>query len=542
MHDASPPSDKSATPTSATPASPTPTSASFGRDDPAGRGPRVVVVGGGFGGLAAARELEHAFRRRHLPAPEIVLLDRHNHHLFQPLLYQVATAGLSPADIAMPIRSILSDDRNVTVLLEDVQGIDPTRRVVRGTSGEHAYDYLVLACGANHSYFGHDEWEEHAPGLKTLEQATEIRRRILLAFELAEREPAKQREHLTMLVVGGGPTGVELAGAVGEISRYTLAKDFRRIDPAATRIILIEAAGRILQSFAPELARRAARDLEQLGVQIWTNARVSEIGRGYVKVENETIRASTVLWAAGVAPSPLGKDVSAKRDRAGRVEIGRDLTVAEHPEIFVVGDMASLRDERGQPLPGLAQVAMQQGRCAARNIAARAAGAALEEFRYVDKGSMATIGRRRAVAQIGERKVTGQRAWLLWLLVHVYFLIGFKNKIAVMFNWMWSYLTFAKGARLIVDKEWRSAHDAPSAKPGASGAVEGGAKAEEGRAAAAPTGAEIRQGAAGEPRATPRPPLPTPSEALTPGSGAASTPGASETEAAHVRPRGPGLH
>ena len=411
----------------------------------------VVVVGGGFGGLAVARGLRKA------RDVEVTLIDRRNHHLFQPLLYQVAMAGLSPAEIAAPIRSLLSAQRNTSVRLDEVYGVDTAERRIETSRGPLGYDLLVLACGARHAYFGHDAWEEHAPGLKSVEEATEIRRRVLSAYEQAEMEtdPVRQKMLLTFVVVGGGPTGVELAGALGEMSRFTLARDFRHIDPALARVILIEAGPRILPSFAPELARRATRDLESLGVQVWTSSAVTGIDAAGVDVGPERIQTATALWAAGVQPSPLAKSLGAPLDRVGRVQVEPDLSVPGHPEIFAIGDMACARGEDGKPLPGLAPVAKQEGAHVARNILRGLRGEPREPFRYKDRGQMATIGRSRAICDLGRVRFAGFVAWLAWLVVHIYFLVGFKNRLFVVLSWAWSYLTFRRGARLIVSRDWQ---------------------------------------------------------------------------------------
>ena len=413
----------------------------------------VVVVGGGFGGLAAARGLRKA------QDVEVTLVDRRNHHLFQPLLYQVAMAGLSPAEIAAPIRSLLSTQRNTSVRLDEVRAVDTAAKQVQTARGALPYDVLVLACGARHAYFGHDAWEEHAPGLKSVEEATEIRRRVLFAYEQAEMEtdPVRQKMLLTFVVVGGGPTGVELAGALGEMSRFTLARDFRHIDPALARVILIEAGPRILPSFPAELARRATRDLESLGVQVWTASAVTGIDAMGVDVGPERIQTATALWAAGVQASPLAKSLDAPLDRIGRVIVEPDLSVPGHPEIFAIGDMACVRDHDGRPLPGLAPVAKQQGACVAENILRASRGEARLPFRYRDRGQMATIGRSRAICDLRRVRFAGFPAWLAWLVVHIYFLVGFKNRLFVVLSWAWSYLTFRRGARLIVDRDWRSA-------------------------------------------------------------------------------------
>jgi NADH dehydrogenase len=392
------------------------------------------------------------------------LIDRRNYHLFQPLLYQVATAGLSPAEISGPIRGILSGYKNISVYLGNVSGVDLANKKIKTTNHEISYDYLLLACGAKHSYFAHPEWEENAPGLKTLEQATEIRRRILTAFEMAETETnlELQKQHLTFLIVGGGPTGVELAGAIAEISRQTLMKDFRHIDPSRTRVLLIEAGPRILAAFHPDLSRRAARDLEDLGVQIWTNTRVTEVRKDAAVLGDEMVKASTILWAAGVQPSSINKVLGMPLDRAGRVIIKEDLSLAGHPEVFVVGDQAYFPTNDGRGLPGLASVAMQQGIHAAKEILGDIKGKPRTNFKYLDKGQMATIGRRKAIAQIGNFRFGGFFAWLLWLFIHVYYLIGFKNKFFVIWQWAYAYFTAKRGARLIVDKEWRSQPQGPS--------------------------------------------------------------------------------
>lgn len=412
----------------------------------------VVVVGAGFAGVNVVKTLS---RRRDV---RITLIDRRNHHLFQPLLYQVAMAGLSPAEIAVPIRGLFSSARNTRVVQGEVTQIDRDARQVRGDFGTIAYDMLVLATGALHAYFGHEEWEEYAPGLKTLEQATEIRRRVLTAFELAEREtdPEVRRACLTFAIVGGGPTGVELAGAIGEMSRFTLARDFRNIDPKLTRVILIEAGTRILPMFAESLASKATRDLESVGVQVWTNSKVTSIDAEGVSVGDERINAGTVLWAAGVQASPLGGQLGATTDRSGRVTVGADLSIDGHPEIFVAGDLAHVTGANGNALPGIAPVALQQGRHIGRTIADELDGRARKPFRYVDKGQMATIGRSRAIVEVGGLHLSGFVAWLAWLVIHIYYLSGFQNRLLVLIQWAWSYLTFSRGARLIVSKHWRS--------------------------------------------------------------------------------------
>jgi NADH:ubiquinone reductase (H+-translocating) len=422
---------------------------------------KIAIVGAGFGGLNAAKALAGKADL------SLTVIDRRNHHLFQPLLYQVATAGLSPAEIAMPIRSILTGYANTHTVLANVLKVDAAGKTLLTDAGAVEFDYAILACGSKHSYFGHSEWEAHAPGLKTLEQATEIRRRVLLAFEMAEREtdPDRQKQLLTFVVVGGGPTGVELAGALAEISRFTLSQDFKNIDPARTRVMLIEAGPRVLASFSEKLAKRAARDLERLGVQIWTASRVTGVTADGVSLGTEALRAATVLWAAGVAPSSLGKTLGVPLDKVGRVIVEPDLSVKGFPYLFVIGDQACSTGKDGQALPGLAPVAIQQGRFAARTILADIAGKPRRPFRYFDKGQMATIGRMKAVAQTQQFQFAGLLAWLAWLVVHIYYLIGFKNRLFVIFTWAWAYVTFNRGARLIVQKEWRS-YPSPEAPKG----------------------------------------------------------------------------
>ncbi len=414
----------------------------------------VLILGAGFAGLNAARVLGKD------SAVEVTVLDRRNYHLFQPLLYQVAMAGLSPAEIASPIRSLLSKQKNTRVLLGTAEEISLSEKKVKGPFGELAYDYLLVATGAQHSYFGHEEWEDYAPGLKTLEQATEIRRRVLMAYELAEREtdPEKQKAFLTFVVIGGGPTGVELAGALGEISRHTFRKDFRRIDPRRTRVVLIEAGARILAGFSAESSAHALRDLEKLGVGVWTSTRVTKVNAEGVAMGEEFLKAATVIWAAGVQPSSLNAQLAAPADKQGRVKVQPDLSLPGHPEVFVAGDQV-LYEQDGKPLPGLAPVAMQQGRLAAHNILRRIRGEETQIFRYVDRGQMATIGRSRAVAEVGRLRFYGFLAWLAWLFVHIYYLIGFKNRLFVIVQWVWAYMAYGRGARLIVHKAWKLRED-----------------------------------------------------------------------------------
>jgi NADH dehydrogenase len=413
---------------------------------------RVVIVGAGFAGLNAAKRLGG------LDGVSVTVIDRSNHHLFQPLLYQVAMAGLSPADIAAPIRSLLSSYANIRVLMAEVTSIDLDRKRIRLDRGEEEFDYLILACGARHSYFGHDDWEPFAPGLKTLEQATEIRRRVLSAYEEAERATTDEarKRLLTFIVVGGGPTGVELAGAIGEMSRFTLAKDFRHINAASAHILLVEAGPRILPMFSPEQAARAARDLEALGVQIRIGRPVTQIDAEGADIGGERVPAATVLWAAGVKASPLGTRAGLKVDGQGRVLVEPDLSVSGHPNVFVAGDQAAFLHQTGKPLPGTAPVAMQEGQYLARLIRGEVAGRPREPFHFIDKGQMATIGRGRAIVEMGKFKISGFLAWLIWLVVHIYYLTGFKNRLLVVLQWAWSYLTFRRGARLIVPKDWHT--------------------------------------------------------------------------------------
>lgn len=414
--------------------------------------PRIVVVGAGFGGLNAARALARASAR-------VTVIDRKNFHTFQPLLYQVATAGLSPGEIAAPIRSILRGYKNIEVLMSEVTGFDLERRAVETGESKIPYDYLIVAAGASHSYFGHDEWEPLAPGLKTIEDALEIRRRVLLAFELAERQAAAGdgQSQLNFVVVGGGPTGVELAGTLAEISRHALAHEFRSIDPARTHILLLEGGPRVLPAYAEDLSRSAAQQLNHLGVEVRTSTMVTGIEPGAVDIGTTRISATVVLWAAGVAASPLGRKLAVGVDRAGRVPVLPDLSLPGHPEVFVIGDLAALKDKNGQLLPGVAPVAMQEGDFVAKLIRAEleagrghsGAVAARPKFHYWDKGSLATIGRAAAVAQFGSIHISGFIAWLAWLFVHILFLIGFRNRLLVFIQWAWSYVTYERGARLI---------------------------------------------------------------------------------------------
>jgi NADH:ubiquinone reductase (H+-translocating) len=406
--------------------------------------PRVVIVGGGFGGLYAARALGDA-------ALDVTVVDRTNHHVFQPLLYQVATASLSPSQIAYPIRGVLRRQRNTRVLLAEATAVDVAGHCVRLRDGELPYDHLILAAGVRHSYFGHPEWESLAPGLKTLEDALEVRSRILVAFERAEREPdpGRRRALLTFVVVGGGPTGVELAGAIGEIACNVMARDFRAIDTRTTRTILVEAGPRILPTFPAALSGKAERALARLCVTVRTSATVARVEDGAVWVGDDRVACGTVLWAAGVAASPLARSLGAPLDRAGRVIVNADLTLPGSPEVFVIGDLAACVDATGRTLPGLAPVAIQQGEHAARNLLRRLRGTSMEPFRYRDRGTMATIGRAAAVVDLGRLCLSGGFAWLLWCLIHILWLIGFRNRFLVMVEWAWAYLRFERSARLI---------------------------------------------------------------------------------------------
>ncbi len=407
---------------------------------------RVVIIGGGFGGLSAARELARE-------PVHVTLVDRSNHHLFQPLLYQVAMAGLSPGEIAVPIRAVLHRQENVRVLLAEVTGIDfAARRVLMREALPLDYDYVVIATGAENSYFGHDDWARVAPGLKDLDDAIEIRRRVLLAFEAAEREPdpTVQRQHLTFVVIGGGPTGVELAGAIAELATFVLARDFRAIQSDATRVVLVEGSERVLSSFDAKLSAEAAKSLTAMGVEIRTGLRVTAIDEAGVSCGGERISASTVLWAAGVRGSGLCQKLGLPVDRGGRVPVEQDCSVKDHPNVFVIGDAASFVPEGGSHgLPGVSPVAMQQGRFVARQIARSLSGAPRQRFRYRDKGSMATIGRSRAVAQVGKLQLSGFLAWMAWLVVHIFYLIDFRNRVVVLLDWAWAYFAYKRGARLI---------------------------------------------------------------------------------------------
>lgn len=408
---------------------------------------KVVIVGAGFGGLKAAKYLA---KDKNL---SITVMDKKNHHLFQPLLYQVATAGLSPAEIAVPIRTELSRRKNVEVLMAEVKNIDTEKKIIYFDQSSLRYDFLILACGATDSYFNHPEWENFAPGLKSIEQATEIRKKILMAFELAEKESdtRKKSELLTFNIVGGGPTGVELAGAIAEISRKTLNQDFRHINPNEARIILVEGGSRVLPQFHESLSAHALENLKSMGVEVRLKSRVTHMDAHGVKIGDETIRSPNIIWAAGVKPSSIGKTANLPLDKIGRIIVTPDLSVSGHPELFVVGDLCSFEDQPGHFLPGLAPVAMQQGKHAAKQILNSLKGKERKPFHYIDKGQMATIGRSKAVLELGQIRMRGFFAWVAWLFVHIYYLIGFKNKYFVFFSWAWSYLTFKRGARLIVE-------------------------------------------------------------------------------------------
>jgi NADH:ubiquinone reductase (H+-translocating) len=406
--------------------------------------PRVVIIGAGFGGLEAAKKLAGE-------AVHVTVVDRTNYHLFQPLLYQVATAALSPADIAAPVRAILSKSKNMEVILAEVESIDVNAKKVRMVDEELDYDYLIVATGARHSYFGHPEWEKLAPGLKSLEDAVEIRRRILLAFEYAERisDEAARKAAMTFVVIGGGPTGVEMAGAIAEIARYTLAKDFRHIDPSQARVILVEADPWVLAAFPDDLQISARKQLVDLGVEVRTGIHASNLSEEGLQVGDDFIACRVKIWAAGNNASFVGHSLGAPIDRVGRVIVNKDLTIPDHPEVQVIGDLANFSHQTGQPLPGVSPVAMQQGRHAAHNILAMIDGRKPQRFWYFDKGSMATIGRNKAVADLKLIHLTGIPAWLAWLFVHIIFLVGFRNRLAVLFQWAWAYFSFNKGARLI---------------------------------------------------------------------------------------------
>ena len=404
----------------------------------------VVIVGAGFGGLAAAQQLGKE-------AVKVTVIDRTNHHLFQPLLYEVATAALSPADIAAPIRGVLSHFANTDVFLAEVKSVNPAAKSVNIGDQEISYDYLIIATGSRHSYFGHDEWEKLAPGLKSLEDAVEIRRRLLLAFEYAEKisDEAAKKAAMTFVIIGGGPTGVEMSGAIAEIARYTLAKDFRHIDPSHARVILVEGDERVISGFPEDLSASALKQLHALGVEVRTGIHATNLTEESVQIGDEVVPCRLKIWAAGNAASFVGKTLGVPVDKSGRVLVNDDLTIPGHAEIQVIGDLANFSHQTGKPLPGVSPVAMQEGRHAARNILAMIEGRKPQTFRYWNKGSMATIGRNKAVADLNFVHLSGLPAWLVWLFVHVIFLVGFRNRVAVLMQWAWAYLTFNKGARLI---------------------------------------------------------------------------------------------
>jgi NADH dehydrogenase len=406
--------------------------------------PRVIIVGAGFGGLEAAKKLA-------CKDVQITVIDRTNYHLFQPLLYQVATAALSPADISAPVRSVLSKFKNVEVILAEVESVDVTAKKVKTPDLEFDYDYLILATGARHSYFGHNDWEKLAPGLKSLEDAIELRRRILMAFEYAEKidDEAARKAAMTFVIIGGGPTGVEMAGAIAEISRHTLAKDFRHIDPSQARVILIEGDPRLLAAFPEDLSRSAKKQLVDLGVDVRTSTRATNITDAGVQIGDEFIPCRVKIWAAGNNASFVGKALGVPVDGVGRVVVNDDLTIPGHPEVQVIGDLANFSYQTGEPLPGVSPVAMQQGRHAARNVLAMIKERKPRRFHYWNKGTLATIGRNKAVADLRFIHLSGLPAWLAWLFVHIFFLVGFRNRLLVFFQWAWAYFTFDKGARLI---------------------------------------------------------------------------------------------
>jgi NADH:ubiquinone reductase (H+-translocating) len=405
---------------------------------------KVVIIGGGFGGLYAAKALANQ-------PVDVTLIDRTNHHLFQPLLYQVATAGLSPGDIAQPIRHILKDALNISVLMASVESIDPAAKIVRTAAREYPYDYLIVATGARHSYFGNDHWEAFAPGLKSMSDAIELRRRILSAFEFAEttKDEALREAALTFVVIGAGPTGVEMAGAISELAKRTLVDDFRNIRTKHARIFLLDAAPRVLPGFDPALSKSAERQLKQMEIEVHVGTKVLDVTEKGVQLEKEFLQTRTVIWAAGNAASPLTKLLDAETDRQARVLVAEDLSIPRHPEIFAIGDMTNFSHQTGSPLPGVAPVAMQMGTHAARNILELAHGRKSVPFKYLDKGSMATIGRNKAVADLKFARFGGVLAWLSWLFVHLLFLVGLRNQMQVFFQWIWAYFTYARGARLI---------------------------------------------------------------------------------------------
>jgi NADH:ubiquinone reductase (H+-translocating) len=411
--------------------------------------PHVVVIGAGFGGLYAVKNLARGPFR-------ITIIDRSNHHLFQPLLYQVATAAVSPGDIAQPIRHIFRRFQNVQVLMTSAETIDLENRRVELSEGFVTYDYLIVATGATHAYFGHDEWERVAPGLKSLEDAIEMRRKFLVAFEEAEKEldPKRRQAMMRFVIVGAGPTGVELAGTMADVARHALSKDFRHIDPRQAHVILLEGGPRVLPSYLPKLSESAKRQLEKKGVQVRTNALVTKVEKGAVYIGDEKIETESIFWAAGVAASPLGKFFGIPTDRSGRVKVNPDLTIATHPEVYVIGDLAAVVDAEGKQVPGVAPAAIQMGQYAAKAIRAKLKGKNIKPFVYWDKGNFATIGRGAAVGYVWKLKFSGFIAWMGWLLIHLFFLIGFRNRLFVFLQWAWTYLLFKMSARLITYYDW----------------------------------------------------------------------------------------
>jgi len=409
--------------------------------------PKVVIIGGGFGGLNTALALRNA-------PVAITIIDRTNHHLFQPLLYQVATAGLSPGNIASPIRHVVRKQRNTRVLLGEVTSINLAERTVHTAGMSLPYDYLIVATGARHSYFGNDHWEQFAPGLKTLDDALDLRRRILMAFETAEttEDEAERKKSLNFVVVGAGPTGVEMAGAIAELARFTLRQDFRHIDPKDAHVLLVEGGPRVLPAFAPDLSEKAQKQLEEIGVNVLTNAMVTNVDAHSVTLKDRTIATSTVVWAAGNAGSPVGKMLDAETDRAGRVKVTPTLTLPKHPEVFVIGDLVAMNMPNGKPVPAVSPAAIQMGQLTAKNIERALVRRPPLEFSYFDKGSMATIGRHAAVADMHVVRFGGVMAWLAWLFIHLIFLIGFENRAVVLLQWAYAYLTYSKGARVISGK------------------------------------------------------------------------------------------
>jgi len=425
--------------------------------------PVVVIIGGGFGGLSAARALDGA-------PVKVILIDRSNHHLFQPLIYQVATAGLSPADVAQPIRAVLRNQHNVTIVLDEVKEIAPDRKEIITDDLTFKYDYLIVAAGARHHYFGNDQWEQYAPGLKNLEDAVEIRRRILVAFEVAEkaRDEEEKKQALTFVVVGAGPTGVEVAGAIMELAQFTLKKDFRDINPAEARVVLVEAGPRVLPMFSPENSESALKQLQEMGVEVLVNSAVSRVADGEVDINQTVIPTRTVVWAAGNKATPLGAMIG-EVDRQGRVKVNKDLSIPGRPEVFAAGDMITTTFDDGRPVPGVSPAAMQAGKAAGENVLRAVRGEKTKDWNYFDKGSMATIGRNKAIAQIGPVKLSGFPAWFMWVFVHLFFLIGFRNRTAVFLQWVWAYFTFSKGARLITGRIGRWGTLPPRLKTGEPG-------------------------------------------------------------------------